>query len=346
MVNLRQLFRSGYKLVNLSYRRCALKIAKFLFSFNKVSSRITLGYCSGMKIDGLGAQLQRILAINALGEYWNVQVQHPRVEQVAIHPLDGINSRQDYLNFLDNLNYIIESNADSEKLHYSHIMCIDELSLSQLIIIYLRLIILRHKVYLKITQPYFFIDSMPSLYKCSYNTKVQERLSFYATMNQGPRISLHHRHGVGNMAIQPGQNKPREIDLAVFLDVLEKICKVNSNMGVVIFTDAPEESFEFSPLDEQKASWLGLPAFDGHVMRISGNSLNKLLEILPPNSEVIRGGNPIKTLADMASNPIQVLSRSSFSYVAALLSKEAEIWIPCDFWHPGLSEWKSYAAYK
>jgi hypothetical protein len=145
------------------------------------------------------------------------------------------------------------------------------------------------------------------------------------------------------MAIQPGQNRPREIDLAVFLDVLEKICKVNSNMGVVIFTDAPEESFEFSPLDEQKASWLGLPAFDGHVMKISGNSLNELLEILPPNSEVIRGGDPLKTIANMAASSISILSRSSFSYVAALLSEGAEVWIPDDFWHPALPGWKSYS---
>jgi hypothetical protein len=321
----------------------ALRVAKFLLIPNRISSRITLGYSSGLKTDGLGAQLQRILGINALGEYWNINVQHPRIDEVAIHPLDGIDHDQDYKEFLRNLNSLIKSKEALEDFEFTKILSVDELRLSSILVSIYSIVVLRKTIYLKVTHPYFFIDAMPRLYDCSLNRSFKQRLALNAKVHRNSGISLHHRHGVGLMAIQPGQNKPRELDVKVYFLVLDKIIKSNPELEVRIFTDAPKTSLNFTPKLEQKKSWLNLPSFDGDVMRISSNSFNTLLERLPPDTKVIRGGDPLKTIANMAASSILILSRSSFGYVAALLSEGAEVWIPDDFWHPALPGWKSYS---
>ena len=87
-----------------------LNLGKLLLRPNSISSKVILSYAPGVKLDGLGAQLQRVLAINALGEFWSVEVKHDPITEIAIHPLDEINNSNDYLVFLKNVNNVIDSN--------------------------------------------------------------------------------------------------------------------------------------------------------------------------------------------------------------------------------------------
>ena len=57
-----------------------------------------------------------------------------------------------------------------------------------------------------------------------------------------------------------------------------------------------------------------------------------------PNLERYINTNPIETLRRMATADALILSRSSFSYVAALLSTNG-IAIYYPFWHPALKDW-------
>lgn len=321
----------------------ALQISKFILSLNQTSSRLILSYSAGVKNDGLGAQLQRVLALNALGQYWRVPVRHIPIKQIAIHPLDGFVSEKEYLGFLESVNELIDSNDCMDVSNSSRsIIYVDDLQLKHIFAIAIRLLITNRTFNLRITHPYFFIDAMPKLYNCDSNFTIRRKLRFHITEKSIRRISLHHRQGVGDMAIQPGQNNPREIVQTAYSDVLKSLINKHPEMIVRIFTDAPEFDFQFKPPSEQKESWQSLPSFDGHVMKISGNSLKGLTENLPQGSAVIRGGHPLQALADLAASSILVLSRSSFGYVAALLSECTEVFIPDDFWHPPLPGWKTY----
>ena len=57
-----------------------------------------------------------------------------------------------------------------------------------------------------------------------------------------------------------------------------------------------------------------------------------------PNLERYINADPVETLRRMATADALILSRSSFSYVAALLSQECIV-IYYPFWHSAMKEW-------
>jgi hypothetical protein len=57
-----------------------------------------------------------------------------------------------------------------------------------------------------------------------------------------------------------------------------------------------------------------------------------------PNLEKFINRDPIETIRKMATADVLVISRSSFSYLAALLNRNGII-IYHDFWHSMLEDW-------
>jgi hypothetical protein len=313
---------------------------KLLFAPNCVSSRIVFSYSPGGKFDGLGAQLQRVLGVNALGDYWKIRVQHDSISEIAIHPLDKIQSDHEYSMFLQNVNYVVGTTLNEKS--GSNSLFFNELRTRDIIYLFLLSWWKEENIFVQITHPYFFVDAHPDIYECESNRLFAIRLSEFRTKNLNLGITLHHRHGVGNMAIQPGQRTPREISVKTYLPVLTTCLNLKLYSHLFIFTDAPDTDIEFVPPASQRNLWAGLPAFDGDRMVIAANAFDVLTAIQEINIVIFRGGNPLESLANMTSSQVLILSRSSFGYIAALLNNQAEVWLPSDFWHPPLKKWKRY----
>ena len=296
-----------------------------------------MGYSPGTKFDGLGAQLQRVIAINALGEYWSLSVMHQPIEEIAIHPLDGFQDDKAYRVFLSNVNYSIAATkiqSRNSKTIYSN-----DLIFRDMLSVIFQLLRSRKPIHFLISHPYFFVDAYPDMYKCSLNTLVSERISKFSSTTFSDAIVVHHRHGVGNMAIQPGQKSPREISEISLFQSLERCISHHPMARIVILTDAPESDIVFIPPSQQRNSWTNLPKFDGVSLKVSGGSLDFIRSQLAIPIEIIRGGNPLISLANMVTSDVLFLSRSSFGYVAAILGNPTEVWIPADFWHAPLNNW-------
>jgi hypothetical protein len=80
-----------------------------LFTFLKLccillKPKITLTYASSIKTDGVGAQLQRILAIRSLSTNLRLGYFHTEIEELAIHPLDSYQNDEEMKEFLLKLN--------------------------------------------------------------------------------------------------------------------------------------------------------------------------------------------------------------------------------------------------
>lgn len=314
-----------------------------MFRLKAIANRLVIGYSPGMKHDGLGAQLQRILAINALGQFWGVKVFHLPIRNIAIHPLDGLSSLNDYQDFINNFNWVIGSNLQTQfNLDEFRSQFCSDMSISSILKTFIFIVVLRKKVFLQVTHSYFFVDAKPEIYKCHLNTLIAQRLKSYSTQKYISSVVIHHRHGVGNLAVQPGQLKPREISSSSYLTPLHEVQKSISFQKVYFFTDAPAQDLIFQPSIDQLDAWKGLPKFDGANLYVSKNSLTELTSHQPFIFEIVRGGNPLNTIAELLSASVLILSRSSFGYVAGLLSENADIWLPFDFWHPALPGWKTY----
>lgn len=330
-----------YRLSHL-YRRSMLNLGKILLSPRSISTKVTFSYAPGVKLDGLGAQLQRVLAINALGEYWSVKVKHDPITEIAIHPLDELDNSNDYLIFMKNVNNVIGSYESLPRGEKSfHFLNFNFSKLSKVLLyVYLN----RKSARINLTLPYYFVDSKPEIYNCKSNFLVRKRLNSFSTLNLSDQIVLHHRQGVGNMAIQPGQKLPREIAQQFYLSVLSNCINIYPERTLTVFTDAPISQMEFRPPSKQIESWVDLPSFDGNKMTIAANSLDWITKQLSLKTKVIRGGNPLETMANMSTAGVLILSRSSFGYLSALMADTADVWIPGDFWHKPLPGWRKYPA--
>ena len=339
-MNWKRVLRPWYHRALRLHRRILLVFGKLLFSPNRISSKIVFSYSPGGKFDGLGAQLQRVLGINALGDYWNIKIQHDFITDIAIHPLDEIQKSKDFSVFLRSVNYVV--GAFPIEVSESNTLYFNELRFRNVIQLFFASWWKGGKILAKITHPYFFVDANPDIYLCESNNLFAMRLKEFRTRNLSNGIALHHRQGVGNMAVQPGQRTPREISEDGYLQVLPTYLQRKSHSYLYVFTDAPETNIEFTPPVSQRDSWVGLPTFDGKKMSISPNALAGLTSFKEIRIEIFRGGNPLESLANMASCSVLILSRSSFGYVAALLNNQAEVWLPNDFWHRPMSGWKTY----
>lgn len=307
---------------------------------NFFNSRIRLSYFPGRIPDGLGAQLQRIIAINGLGWYLKIQVSHSPISEIAIHPLDNL-SPDDYKLMLVNLNRLIDSTSSND-LSSSRILEIDNLTPRHFFIALVRSYKNGFPVNLRIRDSYYLVDANPGIYQIGITDEMRSCLRELSSVNLSGSIAIHHRHGVGGMAIQPGQTSPREVELARYFQPLRDILSNTKNDRVIIFTDAPRNHLDFEPPVDQRRLWQGLPRFENDRMRIDAGQFHELENEFPVLFEYRRGGNPLVSLADLSSSSCIVLSRSSFGYVAALFANHSNVWIPKDFWHPRQLGWKTF----
>lgn len=324
-------------------RLIKLKVSKILFRSKIFSDNVVLGYAPGNRIDGLGAQLQRVLAINALADFWRLRVIHPVISQIAVHPLDQLNDENSYNTFLDEVNRIIGTETvDSKFLNTYKSFYAEDLKFRHISKLLFNTIIFRRKTFLHVTHPYYFVDANVMMYICDENLKIAEKLKSLAAHSKIPKIALHHRQGVGNMAVQPGQSFPRELALSEYIRPLSESIELTQLDDISVYTDAPESKLTFTPPKDQQKSWSGLPNFDGLSMEINAKDFTFLSRECSYGIEVIRGGNPLLCLAELSCATALILSRSSFGYVAALLGQQTLVWTPKDFWHPPLPWWRKF----
>ena len=340
-MGIKGLLRPIYRRTQRVQHLFLLNILRILFSPKQISSRVSLGYVSGGKNDGLGAQLQRVLALNGLGTYLSLTVEHSPIESIAVHPLDGFRDERELAAFVTQVNRVIDAEENDSQAG-DDVYYFNEVSFLDFVRVFFQVLIFRNCIRMQITHPYSLVDAKPGIYRCVLNSKISERLSKLASRNLNMQIAVHHRQGVGGKVVQPGQAIPREMDFDSYRAPITNTKVELGDLKVVLFTDAPLEDISFEPPKDQISSWQGLPAFDGAKMEIKSKSFSEFQGTDRLFSEIVRGGNPLVTLADISSASGMILCRSSFGYVAALLSSSNSVWIPRDFWHPALPGWHTY----
>ena len=173
------------------------------------------------KQDGVGAQIQRMLAVASLAHYLRIPFQQSEIKEIAIHPLDPYQSEKEYLLFLTRLNHLVQIDGKCNFNIYRSINHISEISMTNLIILGLKSTIIRKYICLNVVSPYVLSDHIPDSY-----LKIRKSLSnFYSNQqihNTETTIVIHYRHGVGGKAVYPGQRLARELDEAYFTELIDR----------------------------------------------------------------------------------------------------------------------------
>lgn len=329
-------FRALSKLLG---RGLVLCLKLIISHYPRQSCLIHVTYDANGKFDGLGAQAQRIIAIRGLASFLNVSYRQSQISQIAIHPLDGLSTPSDYTEYLGHVNNVFafkddcNCNSFEEKsiadFHYSH-----------LIEILLRLLGGR-SICFRITHPFEIVDLFPSIYEHVDLTSVTSKLEIFREDESKLDLVVHYRQGSGNPSANP---LGRAIEHQRYQQTINKIL-LNSPQfrnRFSIMTDAPLGFLEFHPSKDQLIAWVGLPGFDGKTLQMYPLDSNSLFDQMDCEPSVISGGNPLVCLSILSSAKVLVMAKSSFSFVAALMNKEAIIYYPKEFWHPRVRSWVTY----
>jgi hypothetical protein len=302
------------------------------------TKRSAISYANDKKTDGLGAQLQRLVAIRALAKRLNLNYLHSNIKVLAIHPLDPFESENQIDLFLQKVNDCFHLDSSIETTWVEEELLFQSLSIWTLVRVFFRSTIRKRNILIKVVEPYAVMELLPNDYK----RVIPLFYKFPHVGFAGDEIVMHYRYGVGNKVIQPGEKLPRQMDLSYFRDVINKIpIKHRDSIGALrVLTDAPEFEILFTPKKNQMHLWKGTPNFHNGSVNIRPVSFKESLGDLGLDLFVDFGGDALESLLRMSSSRVLILSRSSLSYVGALFNQNAAlVYSAPDFWHPKMKSW-------
>lgn len=331
-----------------SLRALRRKIRKFrgamLFRVLKWSCillkpKIGLTYLNSSKADGVGAQIQRILAIRSLSNNLHLGYLHTEISSLAIHPLDSYQNIEEMKVFLLKLNneFWMQSTEDFliENLRERQTKTI---TFSLLFISILRAKFSRKKTLLRLVEPYPVSEHDPDLYQ-----GIRKFLpNFVSPLKTGASVAVHYRRGVGGFAIQRGEGISRELAGNYFALLAKEIIDINQNpdLKLQIFTDSPIEDVVFTPPKVQSDLWTNSPSFSEGDMHVLGLNVQDYFKDISVDFEIFYGGDPLEVIKSLSAADHLILSRSSFGYVAAILNDGGKVYFPSQFWHTPMKGWR------
>ncbi len=332
--------RLGKKWLVLYYVRSIFRLIQLLVKFSR--SKFLLTNDTTSKIDGTGAQIQRLVSVVALSRKLKIGFNQNPFQDISVHPLDPFQDSESKKRFIEQMNYLfacesLQVSGSFQRTQYK------TLSVWILLKISFRGLFIRESLEISVVEPYPVTDAFPDI----TNDLVElfpNWNSFADGLIEGldePVISIHYRQGVGGLAIYPGQRISRELLPSYFLSKLRDIPVLrDSNLVVNLFTDAPLEDMSYAPLPDQRGHWEGTPGYEGGIMKIKGNNLLSIFNENGIDVRVHMGGNPLSAIAIMSKSDFLITSRSSLSYVAGLLNTVGKVTAADGFWHPAPSSWQ------
>jgi hypothetical protein len=321
-------------------RLVVITVRKLTFRSNH---SLAVTFDSTRSADGTGAQLQRLLSVYALANYFGLNYVYSDIKQVSVHPLDPFQSDELYKEYLVQLNKFLDFEALADKEQSTTVFENYDLQFWRFMSLLIRNSIRNKALNLAVFEPYSVTEFNPEILGSARNS-ISIR-SKGLNVPDKPYIVIHYRQGVGGFAIYPGQNIARETPLAHFERVLFSIIggdKPNRFIKLFILTDAPAEVTHFRPPTNQQDLWEGTPGYSEGIMTIQPIRFDELEGNLGMPVEVIRGGNPLAAIEIMAHAELLLMGKSSLSYLGGYLNRKGAIYYPSHFWHRPLPGWKGF----
>jgi hypothetical protein len=325
------------------FNHVVIYLAKILIRVFRLELAITNDTKS--KIDGVGAQLQRLVSTIGLCRHIGITFLQQDIKDVTVHPLDPFQDPLSKSIFVDKVNKLFKSiDQPFDKSRYSNVTRCSSLTSIDLIKVIVRSIISKENIIIEIVEPY----QMTNYYRnicvnlIGYFPGWLDYVNSFKDRVKSDVIYIHYRQGAGGHAVYPGQKLSRELPITFYLNRVNTILSSSPLLKkVFVFTDAPKNSFEYIPLSEQRLHWEGMPGFAMEVLHIDGNNLEDKFSSIGINVEISRGGDPLEAIAIMSLASYLITSRSSLSYLAALFNNSGHIYPAEGFWHPTPSNWHS-----
>jgi hypothetical protein len=287
---------------------------------------LAVTYASDRLQDGAGAQLQRIYGIYALSRALGVPYVHSPLAHLGYHGLLALQNNAPSSDLLAECNRVFHIPSDIE---LPEAMVIHEMRDADAGAIEA----LRHAAsddarfdLVRIGMPYPVTDRDPETYRC-----VKAISPFPYHRSDVFRLAIHVRRGE-QFALDSHRMLPNEYYVSCALRLTEALRKLDIPFVCELYTEVATKTFEVTP---QHHGICG--RMSGNMTYDPGMSHLEDFDVIPSLESYINI-HPIETLRRMATADALIMSRSSFSYVAAILSENCIV-IYYPFWHSAMNEW-------
>lgn len=298
--------------------------------------KLVLTYDNEVLCDGTGAQLQRLMAIYSLAKSLNLNYLHTPIKDVSVHPLDPHQTLLEYDEYLDRLNAFIEFPTDSFPSETPDCTAqeIPNLNLRKL----LSLLFSKTQGFrlIKLVDIYSVIDCVPKIYHHAGNILVPKHFqSNLGSSKTAPILAVHYRSVPGEFSIYEGEGQTRQLQLSRVEKAISRAVKKfdSKEFELIIFTDAPPNDMTVDVFVSQQHLWEGTPGYVNGKLHLRGRNLLRSFTRFTSNIEVVVGGDPLDAITKMATADILITSKSSLSYVPAILFLNSFVYSPLEFWH-------------
>jgi hypothetical protein len=291
--------------------------------------------------DGYFAQLQRQMAIYSIAKKYRFSYFHSKIIKIIPTQLDSFQSDIEIQKFLNEYNQKYTLISTNENVEFNKIIDVSIPTIKTLIFLRFKFLFRKYNLLIRITNPHRIMEKIHEYYKISADQLVND---LSKTEFQENLIVVHIRRGVAMTHVVPGETNVRWLTDQYFIDVVRKILEESKNsekMNMVILTDAPEIDIHYKPISENANKWVEFDRYkdEDKGLIVQGHQFENIKEYFDTDIRIVRGGDLDFALNLMRTAGHFIMSRSSMSYVGALLNSEGKIYYPPDFWHKPMKGW-------
>jgi hypothetical protein len=290
-----------------------------------IKSGIALTYANDKLMDGAGAQLQRIYGIYALSRYLHVPYIHTPLKKIGYQGLAQLEKNRIVPNAQDRWNRVFKIRSDIKLPPNTIIRYIDtpkEADIER----YKNEAEKANQFYLlQILLPYEITDRNPEIYRY-----LRDVSPFHSARSEVFRIAIHVRRG-DEFAVDSQRMLPNSYYVSATMKIVAALRQLDIPFVCELYTEVASRPFVVTSQTHGIAAPIKKPVtIDPKMNRLED------FDVLPHLHKYINT-DPIDTLRGMATADVLIISRSSFSYLAALFNKGTVIYFP--FWHKPLNDW-------
>jgi len=302
---------------------------------------LTLTYDNLAKQDGIGAQLQRIFGIYSISKKFHLGYLHSPIIETAEELAHNVSSDQELKKLLEQINTTFNFPSHSS-VNFDEEIFIHNLNVKILFEVYLRSLITKRNILLRVCLPFGVIDKHPNWYEYA-GSYLRSTLPITRPQKL-KQVVVHVRHGYKPIVGKNDSSAPRFLPLTYYSDALKNILKMQNldiNNEIVVHTDIPDKSGHWKPFQDSKLSELASIGYqiDKNTLAFKGIDLRNNYFSDFPNLTVKYCAPILETLYDMMNADVLLMSRSSFSYISGIVN-EKSVYIPRSHGHAKMSRWK------
>lgn len=295
-------------------------------------TNIAFTYANTVLCDGAGSQLHRLYGVYALSKRFNVSYYHSPLKEIGYQGVIALEKNENSVELLERYNRIfsIPSNIalpnsfETVSLEFGDGVVLSEL-VEQARAEKKRFFLIA----IAFTTP--FSDRNPAVFEC-----VKQLSPFQKKSSSLFRIAIHVRWGdlpIGHAErLLPNDYYIKAATKAI--EVLEKskipfICELHTELPTKPFLVTADHHGMKNRIDRYRSE-------EAVILTPEQYGISDFEQI--SHLKKCINEDPIETLEALSTADLLIMSKSSFSYLAALFNQEGKI-LYAPFWHPPMADW-------